>query len=969
MKLKYIILILPFLILNTFGVWSNPYAKNFSLRRDEELSYQKTDWKTGDTITQDKLNAIENQLESLSSNDNNRQAQLDNIESSIAHTEKTGAIVEMDYCGESTPAHSIIKNLSVKFSASNSGNTLPKTIYGISTAHVQFIKKDANLLQPIESEESVINNGITFTRATSGKLTIQGTASDTAVYFYPFSIPLFANSQAKPTITVAILNTAINDNIEVSLQSYHQEELRLNTHALDVERYINQYTIATTVSGLVFTIKNGATISDFQCTPVVLYGSHTTVASAIPPKASDREIITINLENELNEKGYIGEYDLTAGVITNNALVLDLNELDWTVVGTPGEQFKIVTTTEVLPAYYKNGQYALLTNYKYLGVSAIDGTNLVADDSVGIGYYPTHKTNSRRGFYFRIPVTEDKPTGLFVCECANPISINITPQTNISTPSSSELLAWADCGRITVDYYINQYDYFKTLQNTQSALDSRIDTLEDQNTSQSNDISELKETTQSLQQTVQDIAAPLDWFGKKVSIIGDSISAYPGTITLPSGSSIADPVYPSGDVSSVETMWWHQLLNYTGAELEINASQAGSRVVNANAQPNFFKRTDKLTLGNPDIIIVELGVNDAFGTVIGKGNPHVELGEYDYTTPYKDLPMGTDYFRKAYIKGMKALQSNYPKAVIIGLILLVDVNGYKCTDFYNSMIEICKTLQIPHIAISDYEKKENDSIHPNAAGMATIAKACLSIVNNVSVLEKINKINYVLADTSVASWGLNHSSSMLTDYLALNANSDFTQNASDSGYQQCAVKILKNIVKINNINNSSANLFTNNMFIGLLLNGRSVAGANTAEEAYIKAVKNEKTLATIPDNFSFFDISNYKYYFNIYCWVKRAPQWTIGLATIADNDNCTIWHPTGTAYDNQGSIIEDMVYAPSDNVDRGRFIFTYLIPEDFLATVNKNHTFWLTYHQLSKSYAASGEINFIWDITPIPKIL
>jgi len=969
MKLKYIIIILPFLILNTFGVWSNPYAKNFSLRRDEELSYQKTDWKTGDTITQDRLNAIENQLESLSSNDNNRQEQLDNIESSITHTEKTGAIVEMDYCGESTAAHSIIKNLSVKFSASNSGNNLPRQIYGISTAQVQFIKKDANLLQAIESEDNETNNGITFTRTNSGKLTIQGTASDTAVYFYPFSIPLFADNQAKPTITVAILNTAINDNIEISLQSYHQEELRLNTHALDVERYINQYTIATTVSGLVFTIKNGATISDFQCNPVVLYGSHNTVTSAIPPKASDREIITFNLENILKEKGYIGEYNLTTGAITNNALVLNLNELEWTVVGTPGEQYKIVTTTEVLPAYYKNGQYALLTNYKYLGVSETDGTNLVADDSAGVGYYPTHKTNSRRIFYFRIPVTEDKPTGLFVCERSIPISTNITPQTNILTPSSNELLAWADCGRITVDYYINQYEYFKTLHDTQSALESRVETLETQNIAQSNDISELEETAQSLQQTVQDIAATLDWSGKKVSIIGDSISAYPGTITLPSGSSIADPVYPSGDVSSVETMWWHQLLNYTGAELEINASQAGSRVVNANAPPNFYNRADTgdiNILGNPDIIIVELGVNDAFGTVIGNGNPHVELGDYDYTTPYKDLPMGTDYFRKAYIKGMKALQSNYPKAVIIGLILLVDVNGYKCTDFYNSMIEICRTLQIPYIAISDYEKKENDSIHPNAAGMTTIAKACFSIVNNVSVLEKINKISYKLSNPIISpAWVLGHGQSMLTDILALNVNSSFTLSGN-ADFKDIQVTILKNNVKIENLSTSSK--YPKNIFVGLLVNNASSYYSSYAANAEEIFVKDGKNYIISLDNLAIFDTINYNYYFTIYFNTQDSGHWAIGLETLDEDDTVLSWHPTGTAKIGNDQILSNRIYA-SDMGD-GSFAFGYLIADDFLNTVNQNHNFWLTYHQFDNiKHANNSTLNFIWNIIPVQKLV
>ena len=944
------------------------------------MSYQKTDWKTGDTITQDKLNAIENQLESLSSNDNNRQAQLDNIESSIAHTEKTGAIVEMDYCGESTPAHSIIKNLSIKFSASNSGNNLPKTIYGISTANVQFIKKDANLLQPIESEESVTNNGITFTRTTSGKLTIQGTASDTAVYFYPFSIPLFANSQAKPTITVAILNTAINDNIEVSLQSYHQQEALLNTtHALDGKNYINPYTIATTVSGLVFTVKNGANISTaFTCTPVVLYGSHDDVSAAVTPKASDRKIITINLENILNEKGYIGEYNLTTGVITNNALVLNLNELEWTVVGTPGEQFKIVTTTLSKKDYYKNGQYAQLTDYKYLGISDKDhpGEDLTPDDPVGVGYYPTGKTDSRRIFCLRIPITDDKPKGLFVCERATPKTMTIEdPQINISTPSSNELLAWADCGRITVDYYINQYDYFSTLHDTQSTLDLKVKALEIQNSMQSNDISELEETTQNLQQTVQDIAATLDWSGKKVSIIGDSISAYPGTITLPNNSIISAPVYPSGDVSSVATMWWHQLLDYTGAKLEINASQASSRVVDANVQPNFFKRTS--ALGNPDIIIVELGVNDAYGNYYQ--NPEVQLGNYDYTTPYKNLPMTTDSFRNAYIKGMKALQAKYPNATIIGLILLVKINGNPCTDFYESMINICETLQIPYVAITDYEKK--DFLHPNAAGMTTLARAFSSVVEFLPPLEKTNKINHLLTDTSIASLALNHGPSLITQFLTNNADNKF-----ESALYRQQTTINKNHISTiyHGKNDNQARwpgyIVLNTTFPDILAEekylGNSEYPATFTNNFLSKVAQKSNYLLQIPNNIQLFDLKNYNYYFTINFSVNEASGFGICLATYdSDNSSWTTWFVPSPNKSDETGWQKDFVYVGTRNneVNKSNFIYTYLIDEDILIKINENKKIMiclLLWDNNSKGTDDNSYYsNIFWDITPIPKML
>ena len=117
--------------------------------------------------------------------------------------------------------------------------------------------------------------------------------------------------------------------------------------------------------------------------------------------------------------------------------------------------------------------------------------------------------------------------------------------------------------------------------------------------------------------------------GKKVSIIGDSISSYEGYI--PSGYAY---YYPREDVNNVNKTWWYQLLEFCGATLEVNASSSGSRATNTrDDRPDFYDRCSASVLGNPDVIIVELGTNDSsYG---------IDLGNYDFTTAYTSLSRST----------------------------------------------------------------------------------------------------------------------------------------------------------------------------------------------------------------------------------------------------------------------------------------------------------------------------------------
>ena len=204
--------------------------------------------------------------------------------------------------------------------------------------------------------------------------------------------------------------------------------------------------------------------------------------------------------------------------------------------------------------------------------------------------------------------------------------------------------------------------------------------------------------------------------GKKVSIIGDSISTFDADGYKTAGYAQYYPNVDVPDVQSVEDTWWKQVLDASGCVIEKNASYSGSRATNTdNTRPSFYARCTTTLLGNPDTIFVELGTNDSNGAVA--------IGNYDYTTAYTSLSEAT--FATAYIKGIKALQALYPNAQIVCVALNMDV-GYR-----NAICKIAQYLGCKHVTSKDYEKGSGS--HPNAHGMRQIASAVLSLQNSDSM--------------------------------------------------------------------------------------------------------------------------------------------------------------------------------------------------------------------------------------------
>ena len=160
--------------------------------------------------------------------------------------------------------------------------------------------------------------------------------------------------------------------------------------------------------------------------------------------------------------------------------------------------------------------------------------------------------------------------------------------------------------------------------------------------------------------------------GKKVSILGDSISTFTGT--MPADYNIYYP--ESGDIPNAGQTWWGQLLANTGMVLCRNASSANTDVtgnslaLDGSAPGCSIRRIVDLkgTDGsNPDVIIIYMGINDfARSRTLGS-----------FTSPGVQTEGEVMVFTDAYELMLQKINALYPTASIYCCTLLerCDLNG------------------------------------------------------------------------------------------------------------------------------------------------------------------------------------------------------------------------------------------------------------------------------------------------------
>lgn len=225
--------------------------------------------------------------------------------------------------------------------------------------------------------------------------------------------------------------------------------------------------------------------------------------------------------------------------------------------------------------------------------------------------------------------------------------------------------------------------------------------------------------------------------GKKVSILGDSISTFAGYIPEADGTNLAHrPRYPQDNLlTDVNYTWWMKLINALEAKLGVNDSWAGSTVSNfrdhnekdfgPDAAIASVTRIRNLGAnGTPDLIIFFGGTNDA-GKMIEKGSLDSSLA-LDLTA------VKWNSFADAYSQTILRLRYFYPEAQIIAISPSISGGYYdnaRLSEFADLALEIClhyniKCVDLRHSGLT--VDMLPDTLHPNAEGMECIYRSVLN---------------------------------------------------------------------------------------------------------------------------------------------------------------------------------------------------------------------------------------------------
>lgn len=252
----------------------------------------------------------------------------------------------------------------------------------------------------------------------------------------------------------------------------------------------------------------------------------------------------------------------------------------------------------------------------------------------------------------------------------------------------------------------------------------------------------------TLYKAVLNVSKPLE--GKHLSLLGDSISAYAGTI--PAGNDVYYTGSNSG-VTSPNQMWWKVLCDQTGMQPLVINGWSGSGVTQLTDSAHVSKvpmsdttRDQALHSGTttPDIVIIAGGVNDYTYAEQASQLPN----EWDGKT----APVKGNSFTETYACMIKDIQTAYPNAIIIclstwftmrgtdnGYTLLND-EGYTQADYDSEIEKVAKIMRVPYINAeicgfnrnNFYPKYAQDSItiptHPNANGQRVMGKYLANII-------------------------------------------------------------------------------------------------------------------------------------------------------------------------------------------------------------------------------------------------
>ena len=292
----------------------------------------------------------------------------------------------------------------------------------------------------------------------------------------------------------------------------------------------------------------------------------------------------------------------------------------------------------------------------------------------------------------------------------------------------------------------------------------------------------------------------LNYKGKVISILGDSISTFAGYIPTADGFNLEHlSRYPQDNLlTDVNETWWMQVINTLDAKLGINDSWRGSMVsgyasvtsgsTGANAAMSNLQRIKNLGAnGNPDVILFYGGTNDyAHLSVLGTFTPETAPKSVDLETA------SWNNLADAYIQTLLRLQYYYPNAEIVALLPTYTTSYYsneKLEKGNTLLAEICQHYSITYLDLRNCgitSAELPDGIHPSAKGMDYIADMVVDVLlkngNVISGENVVYSIKHNLTDVTASLGyykGVSQGASFKETLIATNISVTITMGEKD----------------------------------------------------------------------------------------------------------------------------------------------------------------------------------------------
>lgn len=259
--------------------------------------------------------------------------------------------------------------------------------------------------------------------------------------------------------------------------------------------------------------------------------------------------------------------------------------------------------------------------------------------------------------------------------------------------------------------------------------------------------------------------------GKKISILGDSISTYldfsSGIAADTTNSTIRNNLvwggYQPGNLTfggeSVDSTWWQTVINSLGASCLVNNSNSGESVFEAvkGRCMQLHDDTGENAGEEPDIIFVYLGTNDVYAATMGNA---ATLTQEKIARMGDNLNYQPKSLAEAYAIMLYRIQKTYPNAEIYCLTNLErsDVKAeltHSVCKVIRDVVALFDGIYLADIALESgieldnpdyltYMPKDggNKSIHPGVEGMKEIARVLLASISENSryVAEDFEKL-------------------------------------------------------------------------------------------------------------------------------------------------------------------------------------------------------------------------------------